>query len=259
MSRHPLSRFLPLVLCLALWMPVRQAHAQKPQRSAPAQKSQHKAQHKGQAEKPQYDDPSMLEPEEMAVDPAQEITDDSSDERTDEDPKHHGRGKNRKDPGSEDAPAGSEAEQPAVQTEAPVPPPAPAPAQPAAPAPVVRPPPPNILTPRVTDADLQAAWDKWQKAVASLDMEAARKAQQELLSLKDEVAALDMEALSIGFLRAAEGRRKANDSAGALQLVQHAVSLSPNLPYARLALAEAYARRSPGDVGAWSREIKAAL
>jgi tetratricopeptide (TPR) repeat protein len=124
---------------------------------------------------------------------------------------------------------------------------------------VVRPPPPPILTPRITDADLQAVWDRWQKAVASLDMEAARKAQQELVSLKDDVGALDMEALSIGFIRAAEGRRKANDTSGALQLVEHAVALSPNLPYARLALAEAYARRSPGDVGAYSREIKAAL
>ena len=251
MSRLPLLRLLPLMMCLALWMPARQAHAQKSQRPA-APKSQRQA----PAEKPTYDDPSMLDPSEMAVDSPEEITDDSSEEESDEGSTRAGRGKNRKGQKSQDE------EEEAVQEAVPVDPSTPTMVEkpkPPPPAPVVRPPPPAIVAPRVTDADLQAAWDKWQKAVAALDMESARKAQQELVSLKDDVAALDMESLSIGFIRAAEGRRKANDSAGALQLVEHAVSLSPNLPYARLALAEAYARRSPGDVGAYSREIKAAL
>ncbi|QRO01117.1 hypothetical protein JRI60_19800 [Archangium violaceum] len=240
MSRLPLLRFLSLMMCLALWLPARPAHAQKkPQRQAPA------------VQKPSYQDPSMLEPEEMTVEPDETEIDDSSEE-SGEGSTRQGRGKKGKNKkGSEE----DEAEQPAEMTETP----AAAAAPPPAPAPVVRPPPPPILTPRVTDADLQAVWDRWQKAVAALDMEAARKAQQELVSLKDDVGALDMEALSIGFIRAAEGRRKANDTAGALQLVEHAVALSPNLPYARLALAEAYARRSPGDVGAYSRELKAAL
>ncbi|MFY0566087.1 hypothetical protein ACN28E_19900 [Archangium lansingense] len=248
MPRLSLLRLLSLMMCLALWMPAREAHAQRQQRPAAAQKPP--------AEKPTYDDPSMLEPSEMTVDPAEEISEDSEEE-SDEGSTRAGRGKNRKGKKSQDDE--EEAAQPEVREEKPAttvvetkPPPPP-------PAPVVRPPPPQILTPRVTDADLQAAWDKWQKAVAALDMEAARKAQTELVSLKDDVAALDMEAFSIGFIRAAEGRRKANDNAGALHLVEHAVSLSPNLPYARLALAEAYARRSPGDVGAYSREIKAAL
>ncbi|MFL5355701.1 tetratricopeptide repeat protein [Archangium sp.] len=254
MPRLPLLRFLPLLLCLALWMPARQAHAQKPQRQSSTQKPARQA----PAEKPTYDDPSMLDPSEMAV--PEELTDESTDEESaDEGSTRAGHGKNRKghktqdEAPEEEAAKHPEAETPAVPTSVPVR------QQPAAPPPVVRPPPPPILTPRVTDADLQAAWDKWQKAVAALDMEGARKAQQELVSLKDDVAALDMESLSIGFIRAAEGRRKANDSAGALQLVEHAVSLSPNLPYARLALAEAYARRSPGDVGAYSKQVKAAV
>jgi tetratricopeptide (TPR) repeat protein len=249
MSRLSLLRLLSLMMCLALWMPARQAHAQKSQRPA-APKSQRQA----PAEKPSYDDPSMLDASEMAVDSPEEI-DDSSEEESDEGSTRAGRGKNRKGQKSQD-------EEEAAQEAVPVEPSTPTVVEkpkPPPPAPVVRPPPPPILARRVTDADLQAAWDKWQKAVAALDMESARKAQQELVSLKDDVAALDMESLSIGFIRAAEGRRKANDSAGALQLVEHAVSLSPNLPYARLALAEAYARRSPGDVGAYSREIKAAL
>ncbi|MFY0575285.1 tetratricopeptide repeat protein [Cystobacter fuscus] len=112
---------------------------------------------------------------------------------------------------------------------------APAPAAPAAPVPgpVVRPPPAPILTPRISDADLQAAWVKWRDAVAALDGEAARAAQQELVTLREDVAALDLESFSVGFIRAAEGRRKAHDEAGALQLVENAAALSPNLPYAR--------------------------
>jgi tetratricopeptide (TPR) repeat protein len=250
MPRLPLLRLLSLMMCLALWMPARQAHAQKPQRPA-AQKTQRPA----PAEKPGYEDPSMLEPSEMTVDPSEEITDDPSEEESDEGTTRAGRGKNRKGQKSrdeEEEAAPPVDEKPAAMTVE---------TKPAAPAPppAVRPPPPPIRAPRVTDADLQAAWDKWRNAVAALDMESARKAQQELVSLKDDVAALDMESLSIGFIRAAEGRRKANDGAGALQLLEHAVSLSPNLPYARLALAEAHARRSPGDVGAYSREIQAAL
>ncbi|WP_075207668.1 hypothetical protein [Archangium violaceum] len=249
MPRLPLLRLLSLMMCLAVWMPARQAHAQKPRPSA--QKSQRQA----PAEKPGYDDPSMLEPSEMTVEPSDEMSsDDSPEEESEEDSPRAGRGKNRKGQKGRDEEEAAPPvdEKPATLTVETKPPPP-------APAPVVRPPPPPILAPRVTDADLQAAWDKWRKAVAALDMETARKAQQELVSLKDDVAALDMESLSIGFIRAAEGRRKANDGAGALQLLQHAVSLSPNLPYARLALAEAHARRSPGDVGAYSQELKAAL
>ncbi|WP_375772650.1 tetratricopeptide repeat protein [Archangium gephyra] len=253
MSRLPLLRLLSLMMCLALWMPAPQAHAQKPPRPGSAQKPPRQA----PAEKPSYDDPSMLEPGEMTVEPSSDdVIDDSSEEDSDEGSTRAGRGKNRKGQKSQDE---QPEEQAAAPEETPSVPTVVEKPKPAAPAPVIRPPPPDILTPRVTDANLQAAWDKWQKAVAALDMESARKAQHELVALKDDVAALDMESLSIGFIRAAEGRRKANDTAGALQLVEHAVSLSPNLPYARLALAEAYARRSPGDVGAYSKEIKAAL
>ena len=253
MPRLPLLRLLSLMMCLAVWMPARQAHAQKPRSTA--QKSTRQT----PAEKPGYDDPSMLEPSEMTVEPSSEMSEeDTSEEDSDEGSTRSGRGKNRKGQKARDEEeAAQEAppvdEKPATGMTVEMKPAAPAPP------PVVRPPPPPIRAPRVTDADLQAAWDKWRKAVAALDMESARKAQTELVSLKDDVAALDMESLSIGFIRAAEGRRKANDGAGALQLLQQAVSLSPNLPYARLALAEAHARRSPGEVGAYSQEIKAAL
>ncbi|ATB32512.1 hypothetical protein MEBOL_005992 [Melittangium boletus DSM 14713] len=233
MLRPSLLRCLPLLLCLLSGFPARQAHAQ------------------------QFQDPSMLDPEEMAM-PDEPESDDSGDEDPEASSAGH-KGKNakgQKSKGEDPRGAGKgtktkgesegegEGELPAAPPE---------------PAPVVRPPPAPILTPRVTDADLHAAWGRWQSAVAALDNEAARKALQELVSLKDDVAALDIEAFSMGLIRAAEGRRKAHDEAGALQLVENAAALSPNLPYARLALAQAYAERSPEAVGAYSRELKAAL
>ncbi|HEX8438945.1 tetratricopeptide repeat protein [Archangium sp.] len=244
MSRSSLLRILSLLMCLTLWTPLQWAHAQP---KASKQQKQNPTPSKG------YVNPQDLDPEEMAT--PEELDADDSEEQVEEEAAPRGRGKKGKGASRDEE---AEAEPSAGVEETPVPTPAAA-AQPPAPAPVVRPPPPTILTPRVTDADLQQAWDKWQKAVAALDMETARKAQQELVDLKDDVGALDMEALSIAFIRAAEGRRKANDSAGALLLVEQAVTLSPNLPYARLALAEAYMRRSAGDVGPYFREVKAAL
>ncbi|WP_084737109.1 tetratricopeptide repeat protein [Cystobacter ferrugineus] len=197
----------------------------------------------------------MLEPEEMAM-PSDPDSEDEEEEGT----SARGRGKKGKGrKGQEDEAqdeAASAADQDAGVGVAPTPA---APAAPVPPEPVVRPPPAPILTPRISDADLQAAWVKWRDAVAALDNEAARAAQQELVTLRDEVAALDMESVSVGFIRAAEGRRKARDEAGAMLLVEHAAALSPHLPYARLALAQAHAERSPEAVGKYSREFKAAL
>ena len=236
MPRPPVSRLLPLLLCLLSWLPARTAHAQ------------------------QYQDPSMLDPDEMAL-PSDNSDDDTTEE--DEGTPRKGQGKHakgKKGQPEEDAtepvkPGKGVKGKPGATT-------SPEPVAPvAAPPPeaVPRPPPPTILTPRISDADLQTAWDRWQKAVAAQDTGAAQKAEQELVLLKDDVAAQDMEALSTAFIRASEGRRKANDGAGAMRLVEHAVALSPNLPYARLALAQAYAQRSPGNVAAYTRELKAAL
>ena len=129
----------------------------------------------------------------------------------------------------------------------------------APPPPAARPPPAPILTPRVSDADLHAAWARWQTAQLARDPVAADKSLKALLSLKGDVDAQDLESFSIGLIRAAEDQRKRNDEEGALRLVEYAASLSPSLPYARLALAQAYAQRSPEAVGAYSRELKAAL
>jgi tetratricopeptide (TPR) repeat protein len=252
MSRLSLLRLLPLLLCLASWVPTGQAHAQQKKTQ---QKTQQKNPQKTQQSQPTFVDPSLLEPEEMAVDDSdvedsqEETTDEASASPDDETNGKEANGAEGSGAGTGETGSSGTGEVPAAPTEA----------KPPVPAPVARPPPPSILAPQVSDADLQATWERWRKAVAARDMEAAQKAQAELLALKDDVAALDLEALSVGLLRVAEGLRKANDESGALRMVEHAVSLSPNLPYARLALAEAYALRSPGDVVRYSGELRAAL
>ncbi|HSP80507.1 MAG TPA: hypothetical protein VLQ93_18385, partial [Myxococcaceae bacterium] len=229
MSRSLLLRLLPLLLCL-VWIPARQASAQ------------------------QISAPSLLDPEEMAipVDDSDVYEDEpSAEEPSEEETARPSRNRKRGDRRSTASEARASERSKAKETKAPEPEPPPEPAS--------RPPPAPILTPRVTDADLQAVWTRWLKAQAALDLEAARKAQEELLTLKEEAAASDIEQFSLGFLRAADGRRKAQDEAGALQFVETAVALAPHLPYARMALAEAHLRRSPGEVGAYMKEVRAAL
>jgi tetratricopeptide (TPR) repeat protein len=192
------------------------------------------------------------------LDPAQE-GEESADEQVDEEPEPERPGRRG------DRRRGQDEEQPEE----------PAPEQPeqgstlkesgkgaaATPAPPKEPrqPPPPILAPRVKDGDLLAAWQKWSRAHAALDSAAAAKAQQELLTLRQEVGASDMDTFSLGFLRAAEARRRAQDESGAMQLTEAAVALAPQFPYARVALAEALARRDPGDFSRYSAELKGAL
>jgi tetratricopeptide (TPR) repeat protein len=226
-------RLLPLVLCLAL-LPARSAFAQ------------------------QFQDPSMLDPEEMAVPSEIEEEDPPPDDEPAPDDEERPRGKKGRDKGRKGEDKDKDKENPKASgkpdgSKPGTPPP------PAAPPPPVRTPPPPILSPRVTDANLLAVWKRWKDAQASLDTAGAAAAQKELVTLRAEVGAMDLESLSMGFLRVAEARRQAKDEASAMQLTELAVQLSPNLPYARLTLAEAWLRRSPGAVGQYLGEVKGAL
>jgi tetratricopeptide (TPR) repeat protein len=229
MLRSPLLRLLPLLLCL-VWFPAGEAFAQ------------------------QFHNPSMLEPEEMAT-PSSDDSDVYDDEAEEE--AVHPSGKRKRGDGRV-SPSGSGASESAPNPEVAEPVPT-TKRKPPEPNQASRPPPAPILAPKVSDAGVRALWERWQRAQTSMDLEAARKAQQELLTLREDMGASDLEVLSLGFLRAADARRTAQDPASALQLVEMAVALSPRLPSARLALAEAYARRSLGDVGAYGQEVRAAL
>ncbi|MBE4753447.1 hypothetical protein G4177_35390 [Corallococcus sp. ZKHCc1 1396] len=156
-----------------------------------------------------------------------------------------------------------EPRRPAAKGRVVTPPPKPVvPAAPLEPEPVVvapRPGPTPVMAPKVVDADLLAVWERWKQARARNDKAAAQSAQQELLKLREEILATDLEPLSVGFLREAEVRRRAGDLTGTLALLDVAVTLSPGLPAAHFARAEAYVVEDPLNVpralGAWKTAL----
>lgn len=133
------------------------------------------------------------------------------------------------------------------------------PSAPAEPAPPARPPLPPLTVPHVSNEDLLALWTRWTDARKAGDFLAADTVLKELRQRREEIEAADLEPFSVGLLRAAEERRRAGDVGAAMQLTEAAVALSPNLPYVRLAYAEALARRQPTDVGRYVGEAKQAL
>ncbi len=110
---------------------------------------------------------------------------------------------------------------------------------PAAPAPVVaaRVPPKPILLPTSSDATLLATWERWRKAWTDLDLKTAETAQEELITLKEDLGVEDLETFSFAFARASEVKLLANDPLASLSLAQAAVKLAPDLPSSHLALA----------------------
>lgn len=135
------------------------------------------------------------------------------------------------------------------------------PVEPEAP-PVVVPPRPAVtpvVVPKVTDAELLGVWERWRAARSRNDRAAAEAAQKELLTLRAEVLASDLEPLSMGFVREAAVRRRAGDLTGALALLDVAVALSPGLPAARFARAETYVVEDPLNVPRALGEWKNAL
>lgn len=138
----------------------------------------------------------------------------------------------------------------------------PAASAPAPEVPVLLPPRPAVapvLTPKLTDAEVLAVWERWRQARATNDGASAEAALKALTTLRTELVASDLEPLSVGFLRESAVRRRAGDMAGAVRLAELAVELSPGLPYARFALAEAYALAEPGNVSRYLGEARAAL
>ncbi|WP_224370841.1 hypothetical protein [Hyalangium versicolor] len=256
------SRLLPVIFCLAL-LPAMKASAQ-------------------------IDAPTPLQ----EVDPDTEPSDDSgNDDSVYEDdepgPKRGQKGKKGKKARDEEAypeeegPATPAGKNPPPTTPTPPPgtpatPPAGTPAAPGTPgtaAPTATPaaqtapkpdasahrPPPPLLAPRVSDADLLAVWERWTEARKKGDTEAAAQARKDLLKLRDEISATDFDAFSVSLLRESRAKLEKKDPAGAVQLAESAVALAPNLPYARFALADAYARKDLGSVGKYAGELKAGI
>lgn len=132
-------------------------------------------------------------------------------------------------------------------------------ATPAKPPEPTRAPPPPLLAPRISDADLLLVWNRWKESRQKGDAAEAEKGRMALLQLRDEVSATDFDAFSVSLLRESQEKLKAKDTGRAIKLAEAAVSLSPNLPYAHFALADAYARNNLGAVGNYVGEVQAGV
>lgn len=152
--------------------------------------------------------------------------------------------------GEADSP--DEEEEPKEQPkEAPKTPPKKAEPKKAEPAPAAKPLAPPLAVTRITDADLDAAWERWRIANAAFatDAKAEANARAELLRLEAEVGALDFEAWSIAMLRAAAQHEEEGSSAAAIEQALGAMELAPNLPSSYFGLARAYFAADPSDIG----------
>ena len=116
-----------------------------------------------------------------------------------------------------------------------------------------------LTIPKATDEDLFSAWSRWRRGILDQDAKSAESAQRDLLSLKSELGIADLDAFSIGFVRAAEAQMKSNDAMGAVGLATAAVELAPDLPHAHLMLARTYAFADPADVSRYIGELVQAV
>jgi Flp pilus assembly protein TadD len=122
-----------------------------------------------------------------------------------------------------------------------------------------RQPPAPLRVVQASNAQLLELWERWRKAVVDVDPKAQEQAQQELLRLKEDLGIQDLEPFAVGFLRQAEARRRASDPVGEVHLARTAVQLSPHLPAAHFALAEAHLRADLSAVGPYLSELKEGL
>ncbi|HYV49550.1 MAG TPA: hypothetical protein VFA20_32045 [Myxococcaceae bacterium] len=108
-----------------------------------------------------------------------------------------------------------------------------------------------IKLPHSTDAQVLEAWERWKKASKDLDGKGQEAALLQLTQLRDELGIADLEPISVGFIREADVRAKGGDAPGAVALANAAVQLSPHLPSAHFALAEARFRTDMAGVVEW--------
>lgn len=150
----------------------------------------------------------------------------------------------------------AEAPQPKEQPKQPVK--KPEPVKKAEPPPVVRPAAPAIIVTRLKDADLDAAWDRWRLANAAFaaDPKAEANARAELLRMKAEIGALDLEAWSVAMLRAAAQHEAEGSSAVAIEQALGAMELAPNLPSSHFGLGSAYFAADPSDLGRYLSSVQ---
>jgi len=115
-----------------------------------------------------------------------------------------------------------------------------------------------IAVTKRSDADLDAAWERWRAANANTasDPAAEARARAELLKLKTETGARDIEPWAIALLRAAEAHEAQGSSATAIELAISAVELAPDLPAPQFGLARAYFHADPSEIPRYFGTVK---
>jgi hypothetical protein len=118
-----------------------------------------------------------------------------------------------------------------------------------------------IAVTKRTDADLDAAWERWRTANANLsaDPAAEARARAELLKLKTEVGARDIEPWGVALLRAADAHESQGSSATAMELATAAVELAPDLPAPQFGLARAYFHADPSEIPRYFGTVKSGV
>ena len=129
--------------------------------------------------------------------------------------------------------------------------PAPAPEAPTAPSAPPgrdRTPPPPLLVPTEGDDALLQAFGAWKEAERTRDPKASRSARERLVELRDSLAIANLESVSLALLRGARVRAAGKDGAGAVELAQSAVTLSPDVAKAHWGLFRAHLGNDPFDL-----------
>ncbi|MGQ0504638.1 MAG: tetratricopeptide repeat protein [Myxococcaceae bacterium] len=106
-----------------------------------------------------------------------------------------------------------------------------------------------LLVSKATDADLEAALTRYRTALAATNLNGAEQAQRELVALKAELGALDLEPFALALMRASNQREQQEDSAGAVGAARAAVEVAPDFPFAHLRLAGAYFAADKTELG----------
>ena len=114
----------------------------------------------------------------------------------------------------------------------------------AAPSPERTPAPP-LLIPTEGDEAILQAFGAWKDAERTRDPKASRAARARLAELRETLAIADLESVSLALLRGAGARSAGRDGAGAVELAESAVALSPDVADAHWGVFRAHLADDP--------------
>lgn len=119
--------------------------------------------------------------------------------------------------------------------------------------------PPPVVVKTISDADLNAAWQKWAAANATKIPEKELAARKELLALRDLIGSTNAELWAVGMLRAAQAWEAAGDSGAAVEIAVSASEMAPDLPATWYLLSRLYFTSDPSGIGRYVGALQKGL